>query len=254
MNLLDKIHCENCLDTMTKMESKSIDVVITSPPYNMNLRVSGNRYIKREIKKELSSKYGDGNVFEDALPMDEYFETHKEIMTELLRVSKLCFYNIQQITGNKPALYKLIGHFHEQIKELIIWDKEKAQPAMQEGVLNSQFEFIFALTDDKSDAMRRQFKTATFERGTLSNLWKIKPKRSKDKDHSATFPEPLVAKILDNFCDKKSIIYDPFCGTGTSLRIAKSKGHTIIGSEIIESYVKKANTLMSIPLDMFSNF
>ena len=50
---LNTIYKEDCLKTLKKMEDSSIDLVITSPPYNMNLRISKGRYHSRQIVKEI---------------------------------------------------------------------------------------------------------------------------------------------------------------------------------------------------------
>ncbi|MBU3831010.1 MAG: hypothetical protein H9897_02550, partial [Candidatus Ureaplasma intestinipullorum] len=66
----------NCYEIIKKMENNSIDHVITSPPYNMNLRIRNGKYCSRQIVKEFSTKY---NGFDDNLPMEEYFEFHKNV-------------------------------------------------------------------------------------------------------------------------------------------------------------------------------
>ena len=70
---LDKIYKEDCLKTLKKMKDASVDLVITSPPYNINLRISKGRYHSRQIVKEISTKY-DG--FADNMPIDEYYKFH----------------------------------------------------------------------------------------------------------------------------------------------------------------------------------
>jgi site-specific DNA-methyltransferase (adenine-specific)/modification methylase len=129
----------DCIKELKKMGDDSVDLVFTSPPYNMNLRIRNGKYCSRQIVKELTTKYAN---YPDNLPMDDYYKFNKNVIDELLRVSNLVFYNVQFLTGNKPALFKLIGEYAEQIKEIIIWDKKVAQPAIGEGVMNSQFEVI----------------------------------------------------------------------------------------------------------------
>ena len=95
---LNKIYCESNLETMKRMDDLSIDYILTSPPYNV-------------FNKSLS-KYKD---FEDNSSQSEYFEQQKNLINEMLRVTKNhIFYNIQMVSGNKIALHKLIGHFAEK--------------------------------------------------------------------------------------------------------------------------------------------
>ena len=232
----NKIFNESCLDTLNRMKDDSIDIVITSPPYNMNLRISKGEYRSRQIVKELSTKYSD---FSDNLPIDEYFKFHSNVIKELLRVSNVIFYNIQIVTGSKRAFFRIIGEYSHFLKEIIVWDKGNAQPAMQQQVLNRRTELI--LVFEKDYPISRQFrKSATFKRGTLDDLWEIKRDRSKSSDHGAVFPEELVRKILINFSKKGDIVYDPFLGTGTTAVVAKKMNRYYIGSEISEKYINIA--------------
>lgn len=139
----------DCLEKMKGIKSGSVDAVITSPPYNMNLRIRNGKYCSRQIVKEISTKYEN---FSDNLSMGEYFEFNKNVIDECLRVSDLVFYNVQFLTGNKPALFKLLGHFHEKVKEFIVWDKVNAQPAIGKNVLNSQFEVIIVFQNSSPEA------------------------------------------------------------------------------------------------------
>lgn len=110
----------NCLDRLKEIPDNSVDLVLTSPPYNMNLRIRNGKYCSRQIVKEISTKY---KSFDDNLPMDDYFEFNKSVINECLRVSDLVFFNIQMLTENKPALFRLMGEFSNNIKEMIVWDK-----------------------------------------------------------------------------------------------------------------------------------
>lgn len=229
-----KIINGNCLKELEKINDNAIDHTITSPPYNMNLRVSKDKYCSRQIVKEFSTKY-DG--FNDNLKMSEYFDFHKKTIYELLRVTKgYIFYIIQPVTGNKPSLYKLLGEFNENIKEVIIWDKNHGQPAMANGVLNSCFEFIFVFSKDKVNAMKRQFINSAFNRGTLDNIWRIKRSRSSINKHSATFPEELINIIIKNFTKENDTILDPFSGTGTTGICSLKYNRKYIGIELVKEY------------------
>jgi len=76
----------NCLERLQELTDKSVDTTITSPPYNMNLRIRNGKYCSRQIVKEISTKYVD---FDDNLSMEEYYNFNVDVISELLRVSKL---------------------------------------------------------------------------------------------------------------------------------------------------------------------
>jgi len=231
------LHKGDCLEVMDKLIAKEVrvDAVITSPPYNMNLRIRNGKYCSRQIVKELTTKY---NSFSDNLPMEDYYDFNCKVIDKLMILSDLVFYNVQFLTGNKRALFKLIGTYNENIKEVIVWDKINAQPAIGEGILNSQFEVILVLA--KSNAISRHFSNAQFSRGTLSNLWGIKRGVKVCKDHGATFPIELVAKIVDSFTAVGDVILDPFMGTGTTGEVCLNTGRRFIGIELDDAYYKFA--------------
>jgi len=232
----------DCLEYMKEdMFVGQVHTTITSPPYNMNLRIKYGKYLKRTEKSKISTKYKN---FSDDLSMEEYYEFNKEVIHYLLQISDLVFYNVQFLTGNKRALFKLMGEFNEQLKEVIIWNKVNAQPAMGEKVLNSQYEVI--LVFDKDNAISRKFDTATFDRGTLSNVWDIKRGKKLNKEHGAVFPEELVEKILHNFTKPGDVVFDPFMGTGTVGVVCNRLKRWFIGIELDEDYFNFAKERIEI--------
>jgi len=158
----------------------------------------------------------------------------KKVINECLRVSDLVFYNVQFLTGNKPALFKLLGEFCEKVKEFIVWDKINAQPAIGSGVMNSQFEVLIVFQNSKPES--RAFQCGEFERGTLSNVWGIKRGRKVHKSHGATFPVELAEKVIRNFSSEGSVVLDPFLGTGTTGVACKNLNRKFIGIELDKDY------------------
>ena len=236
-----RIYNESCVRTLQRLEDDSIDVVVTSPPYNMNLRIRNGEYCSRQIVKEFSTKYEE---FDDNLPINEYYTFHSNILKELLRVSDLVFYNIAVVTGSKRSVFKMIGEYADYLKDIIIWDKGHGQPAMADNVLNRRTELI--LVFEKHHAISRQFvDQAQFDRGTLDDIWLIKRQRSQASSNTAVFPEELVQKILENFSEEGDLIYDPFMGTGTTAVVASRMGRNSIGSEISKSLIDVAKMRLS---------
>lgn len=228
------LYNDDCLKVMDKLINDGVkaDLMLTSPPYNMNLRISNGEYCSRQIIKEISTKY---KAFDDNLSMEEYFDFTKKIIQKSLMITDIIFYNIQFLTGNKRALFKTIGEFSEELKEVIIWDKINSQPAVGSGVLNSQFEVLLVFSNS-SDAISRKFKTANFKHGMLSNVWKIPRGKKIMKDHGASFPIELAEKVIQNFCPKGGTVIDPFMGTGTTGVAAKQNGSKFIGIELDYDY------------------
>ncbi len=234
-----KLINNNCLDVLQQMigNNEKVDCIVTSPPYNMNLRIMNGKYKSRCNNKnhqiEFSNKY---NNYQDDLPMEEYFKFQDEFIEKALQLTDLMFYNIQMITGNKVALLQLMGKYAEKIKEIIIWNKCYGQPAMQKGVLNSQYEFIIVFQNSKP--YNRSFDYFGFARGTETNVWDIK--RERNNLIKAGFPKELVKRILTNFVKDGSIVLDPFMGSGTTGVVCKELGYDFIGVEMDKEMFEKA--------------
>lgn len=226
----------NCLEVMKDIPDKSIDMILTSPPYNMRTRIRNGKYTTKEKSEHFSKKY---KYFDDALPIDEFYSFHKDCITEMLRISKIVIYNFQIVTGSKEAFFKIVGDFNKDIKDIIIWDKGFGQPAMHEKVLNSAYEMLLILEDDKSAG--RVIKNSTFKRGELQNILRIGRGKKISDIHLACFPEELAETIIKNFSKENDTILDPFAGSGTTLKMAKKNNRNYIGIEISPEYIDIIN-------------
>ena len=74
---INKIYNCDCIDGLKQLSDKSIDLVVTSPPYNMRTRIRDGQYTTRETSEHFSKKYA---YFPDDLPIDEYYEFHKHVL------------------------------------------------------------------------------------------------------------------------------------------------------------------------------
>lgn len=73
---LNKIYNEDCLETMKKMEDGSIDIIITSPPYNMNIMLQNRQYKKRKMNDGTSNtKY---STYTDDMDIEDYYIFQKK--------------------------------------------------------------------------------------------------------------------------------------------------------------------------------
>src|SRR3990167_7728650 len=178
-----KLYLGDCLEFMRTMPDKGIDVVITSPPYNMRTRIRNGEYTGRESSGDFSNKYSD---FSDDMPIDKYYKFHGLVIENILRISSLVFINIQIVTGSKEAWFRLIGDFSKRIRDVIVWDKGEGQPAMHPSVINRASELILVL---ESDAVAgRAFNKSYFERGAMPDIWRVARDGNSVEGHGAVFP------------------------------------------------------------------
>jgi len=211
------------------MPENHCDLIFTSPPYNMRNRVRNGKYTEREKAGNFSVKY---ESFDDCLTTEDYYKFHQEVLNEMLRVSPLVFWNIQVVTGNKEALFKLIGYFAKVIKDIIIWDKGHAQPAARSGVINRGSEIILVFERNATDG--RTFRNYEFARGEMDDVWRIPTEKSVTNLNRAVFPVALPQKAILGWTKPGDVVMDPFCGTGTTLVAARATGRKAIGIELDE--------------------
>lgn len=215
---LNKVYNLDCLTFMRSLPKGYLDYIFTSPPYN----------IKKQIgSTDLYKVYGDNMTDE------EYFEWLCEIIDEGMRcVKKHFFMNIQMLGKNKLAVLGILGKYRHIIKDLIIWKKKIVAPHIQEGVMNSGFEFIIILSNDHPH--KKKFYDANWSQGTFSNV--IDGINASQNKHSnlnkATFPLYLPRTVIQKFGKKKDIWYDPFNGTGTTGHACEIEDRYYLGTEI----------------------
>ena len=196
----------------------------------------GSKHCSRQIVKEISTKYEN---FPGNLPMNDYYEFNKKVIAELLRICGTVFFNVQFLTGNKSALYRLIGDYHANMKEFIVWDKVNAEPAIGSGVLNSRWEAVLVLQSVEK-AVSRKFEQANFGRGELQNLLQIKRGKKITGTHGAVFPLELAETLVSNFVPLGGSVIDPFMGTGTTGVACLNTGCNFIGIEKDPKYFEIA--------------
>jgi len=212
-------------DTDELYGSEIAAITFTSPPYNAG---------KEGWLGSSESKYegdADNSDWRDyAQFLDDFARNH---------LSRCCylFINIQMLRGNKLALIDFMHTFMFNIADIIIWDKETAQPAMAENILNSQFEFILVLKEEVP--ANRKVGTKNF-RGTVSNVHRGPPQRTNDYSgvHSATFPMHLPEWVIGNFTADGEVVFDPFLGTGTTLVACEQMGRVLYGMELNPEYLE----------------
>jgi site-specific DNA-methyltransferase (adenine-specific) len=245
-----QLYNNDCILTLNNLvkDKVKVNLTFTSPPYNMRLRVSNNKYIKRSsnVDSHIAYKY---QGFSDDLSISEYYDFHSNVIDLLLKISDIVIWNMQIVGGSKEALFQIIGNYRDYLKDIIIWDKCNNQPSIQPKILNSSYEMLLIFESDKR--LSRTINNATFNHGELSNLWRISSrKKTKFDGHSASFPLVLSDKVIRNFSRTGNVILDPFMGTGTVGVSALNLDRSFIGIELDENYYKIAQDRIKLAQDI----
>lgn len=256
---LEKIYNEDCLETMRKMESESIDFVITSPPYDSIRNYNGYKFEFEDIVKELFRVMKKGGVI-------------------VWVVADATINGSESGTSFKQALYfKDIGF---NIHDTMIYYKNNPMP--QTGNRYHQhFEYMFAFSKGKPKTFNPIMEDTKFRglanmknRGKEGSLNYEKIERTskkkvgnvffysigggistKDKiayKHPAIFPEKLVYDQIITWTNENDLVYDPFMGSGTSAKISSILNRHWIGSEISAEYVAIAEQRLKENKNLFN--
>ena len=200
----------NDIDVERLMDGHRCDIAFTSPPYNV-----GKTPFDKSIGK--TSKYNEKS---DEKAPDAYINLLLSFTRLSLKYSDYSFVNVQSVAGNKVELIEYLYEMRHNYADSIIWDKCNAEPAMNENVLNSVWEYVHVFSHEA----KRLIGTKRF-RGTLQNIIHVKKQTRENKFadiHNATFPLEFAIWFCDNFATDS--VLELFCGTGTTMIACESLG------------------------------
>jgi DNA modification methylase len=229
---LNKIYNEDCITTMSRIEDSSVDLIVTSPPYNKGYW-SSNRNSNNGFKtKSRRIDYGEYN---DCLNPIEYEKNQINVISECLRILKptgSLFYNHMDILNKHQTIHpKWVYNF--PLKQIIIWDRRNT-PKLDKSYFFPINEYIFWIQKDN------KARTYFNRHNSIMNksIWSI------NSDNKNKFPAPFPKSLPINCilsCSKENdIIYDPYSGSGTTCLSAKELNRQYIGSEISKEHCENS--------------
>lgn len=219
-------------DTLTKLkelQSNSVDMGVTSPPYN-----------KQENKKGWLVSNVKYDSVSDKKSEDKYQQEQIDVLNELYRVIKpggSFFYN-HKIRWERGILLHPVSWLLKtkwNLRQEIVWDREIA--ANIRGWRFWQVEERIYWLQKPIDSKNLIGEELQSRHALLTSIWKIRPEQKVK--HPAPFPIEIPTRCIYSIMnDKKGIIIDPYAGSGTTLVGAKLLGHDFIGIEISKQYIK----------------
>jgi len=243
-------------ENMQEIEDESIDLIVTSPPYNIDIHY-GN---KTQNGKTIESK---GCKYKDNLEESEYREMLNKVFKECKRVLKKngsIWINIKNRYQNNQIIppFWIQEYFYEfYLKNIIIWNFDWG------GSTNTRFapryeyvfwftksnkDYTFNLEDVKIPAVNFRPDRYKSQNKNPSDVWKI-PMVSGNflerTSHPAQYPEKLIERIILAGSNKGDLILDPFMGSGTTAVVSRCFNRDYIGYEIEKEYVEMANNRLS---------
>lgn len=229
------IYNENCIDTLNKLDNKSINGIITSPPYNLTT-------------KRKDGYYNNGYSDIDNLSEDHYLTIRTNEFKQFERVLKddgvIC-YNISYHTLNPILPTLLVTKIHNEtnltIADIICWKKKTSVPFQSSSTNLSRITeliYIFVKKDRIKD-FKTNKKVSKINEKTGQKFYRkyVNYIEAKNNDGyicklKASYSQDLVNQLIDIYFPENSLIYDPFTGIGTTQLSCIENKCNYIGSEL----------------------
>lgn len=254
---LNTIYQMDCIKGMEQMEPSSVDIIVTSPPYNIGMNYNSHKddmafedYLKwmhdfgkaskRVLKENGSMFFNIGDKSSDEL---KAFDVAKKINTDNLRIQNTIHW-IKHISIPEESIS--IGHF---------------KPVNSKRFLNNCHEYIFHFTKNKDVELNKlaigvpyadkgnieRWKSVKGDVRDRGNVWYIPYETVvSEKEHPASFPKRLPEMCIKlHGYNKDTVVLDPFLGSGTTAVVAKELGCNYIGFEIDELYKRVAEAKLA---------
>lgn len=227
---LNKFVCGDSVEMMKKIPDQSVDLVVTSPPYNLKNSTGNGMKDGRGGKWSNAALLNGYSHHDDSMPHEKYVEWQRNILTEAMRILKndgAFFYNHKWRVqaGLLQDRQDIIQGF--PVRQIIIW-KRAGGINFNPGYFLPTYEVIYLIA-------KPGFRLAP-KSNACGDVWEFPQDLSNP--HPAPFPIPLIERIISATSAKT--ILDPFMGSGTTAVVAKSMGRDFIGIDVSPQYCELA--------------
>jgi site-specific DNA-methyltransferase (adenine-specific) len=211
---LNRIYNEDCLEGMKRIPDKSIDMILTDPPYG--IKYKSNYRSKTRKFKMLEN---DDN--------DIRFEAYSEFL-RILKDDSVCvvFASWKNIAYDIIELQKYFD-----IKNILVWWKHGGGMGDLKYSLSTDYEFAIICHNGKCKIRGKRD-------GSVWECTKLNPNKMV---HPTQKPEDLIERIIEKWSDESDVILDPFLGSGTTVVACLNTNRQYIGFELDKDYYNIAN-------------
>ena len=200
----------DCLELMKNIPDKSIDMVLTDPPYLINYKTG----------------FRKNHKFCSCIQNDDNFNLISNYVKECFRVMKdntaiCCFCNSEHIDFFKMELEKYF-----KIKNIIVWVKNNWSAGDLENAFGKQYEFMIYASKGLCKIRGKRF----------TDVWCFDRVAGNNLVHQNQKPIPLLKQAILSLSDVGGVIFDGFMGSGSTGVACKLTDRNFIGIEIDDKY------------------
>jgi len=254
---INKIHQGKTEELIPQLPNNFIDLVVTSPPYNVDL--GNNKY---NIHKY--DLYKDDVYYEDYI--DWLYNIFKSLKPKMVTGGRVCINIGDKQNGKIPTHSDIIQfmtkELHYLIKTTIIWNKNQTGNRASWGSFKSPqnpsfptpFEFILVFCKDSQRKIGNLENITVAKNEFITNSsasWSFMPETRMNKiyNHPAMFPIELPYRLIQQLSYKDDVVLDVFSGMGTTCLAASMLKRKWIGFELSEDYAARSRERIEKYLD-----
>lgn len=231
---LNYIYNVDCLEGLQEVPDKSVDLVVTDPPYFLSMGHAGS---STNLAKGKSEQLNSNRAFNDLAICTPFY---KQLFQEYSRVLKDdgSFYFFTDWRGY--AYYFPLLNAALPVRNLIVWDK-KSGPGSFYSFAHELI--IFGTYKPKTKA------------GVGTNIWRASAfnsgakKTNGEKVHPTQKPVELIEKAILDSTEPGAVVLDTFMGSGTTAVACVRTGRNYIGFELDERYHAIARERVAVEVD-----
>lgn len=214
----------DCLEVMRSLPDESVDLVVTSPPYNMGLVPGGNgRGMYRPGASNKAGRFREGyGAHNDAMDQSEYDNWQREVLAECWRLSRLAvFYNHRPRVEHGILRDPLGNNFGIPLRQRIVWNRGTGIDVnLRAFCTRGEYVYLFA---------KPEFKLSSHSASGMGDVWNLGIETGVP-DHPAPFPVSLPARCIEATAARS--VMDPFSGSGSTLLAAVNARISAVGIEL----------------------
>lgn len=189
-----EVRCQDALDLLRSLESGSIDLVLTDPPYGISYQSNRSEAGSVAIASDWNFQFGPflmevGRVLPQGEGGAAYIFTRWDVY---------------------PLWHRSLGGSNLSAKNLIVWEKDNHSAGDLRGNFGFKWEGIMMLTKGRHELRGHRH----------SNIWSFPRVSPKARIHPAEKPVPLLQRIIEASTDRGGMVVDPFCGSGSTAEAA----------------------------------
>lgn len=213
---LNKVYNEDCLIGMKDIPDKSIDLIVTDPPYLVKYKTGHRKDKTHKFTKEILN--------------DDNEQLLKDYIVECYRIMKNNTAMYMFCSSNKVDFFKQELEKYFKIKNMIIWVKNNHTAGDLQSAFGRKYEIVFLVNKGRS----------IFNGARLTDVWAYKRVVGKNQLYQNQKPVEMIEQCITKHSNLNNVVFDGFMGSGTTAIACMNTNRNFIGFELDKEYFESS--------------